>query len=372
MGSRKDYYEILGVDRNATEEEIKKAFRRLALQYHPDRNPGNKEAEEKFKEIAEAYEVLSSPEKRAYYDRYGDISGPGSPFTESDFGFRFRDIDEIFEEFFGDFFGERSRRKGPRAQRGHDLRYNLEISFEEAVFGTEKKIKIPKHTTCTDCRGSGAKGGVEIETCRVCKGTGQERFHQGFITISRTCSRCGGEGRIIKEICPSCKGSGRVKKEKEITVKIPPGVETGTRLKIQGEGEEGLYGGPAGDLYVVLSVLDHPIFERDGYDIICEIPISFIQAALGAEIEIPTIEGLTTFKIPPGTQPNQTFRLKGKGVQRPDGWGRGDQIIKFIVEIPKKLTEEQKKLLMEFARISGENNHPVGSGFWEKVRKLFS
>ncbi len=372
MESKKDYYKILGVDRNATEDDIKKAFRRLALQYHPDRNPGNKEAEEKFKEISEAYEVLSSPEKRAYYDRYGDIAGPASPFTESDFDFSFRDLNEIFEEFFSDFIGDRSRRKGPRPQKGHDLRYNLQISFEEAVFGADKQIKIPKYITCSDCGGSGAKGGTGIETCRVCRGTGQETFHQGFITISRTCSRCGGEGRVIKEICPACRGSGRVKKEKEVAVRIPPGVETGTRLRIQGEGEMGLYGGPPGDLYVVISVMEHPIFERDGYDIICEIPISFVQAALGDEIDIPTIDGMTKFRIPQGTQSGQTYRLKGKGVERLDGSGRGDQIIKIVVEVPKKLTEEQKKLLMEFARISGESIHPMGKSFWEKVRKLFS
>ncbi len=365
---KKDYYDILGISRDASQEDIKRAYRRLAHQYHPDKNPGDKRAEERFKEINEAYEVLKDPDKRATYDRFGSVSGGFEGFRDfADFGFA-TDFQDIFGDIFGDFFGTSRRRRG---QRGTDLRYNLEISFEEAAFGTEKEIEIPKTDRCIRCDGSGARRGTSPVICPTCGGRGQIRFQQGFFTVSRPCHTCRGEGRVIKDPCPECAGTGRVKTVKTVKVKIPPGVDTGTRLRIGGEGEYGIHGGAPGDLYVDISVRPHPVFKRNNNDIICEVPISFPQAALGAEIEVPTLDGKVRLKIPAGTQSGRVFRLKGKGIPHIHGYGRGDENVIINVETPTRLTRRQKELLEEFEHISEEHNHPMSKGFFEKVRGLF-
>ena len=368
---KKDYYEVLGLSRNAGEDEIKKAYRKLALQYHPDRNPGDKQAEEKFKELSEAYQVLADPEKRAKYDQFGHAAfGETGPFAGGfDFSHGFEDI---FGDIFGEFFGGAARGRGrARAQRGEDLRYNLEISFEQAAFGVEKKIKIPRHGPCEECEGAGAEKGTSPQTCPACKGSGQTAFQQGFFTVSRTCNQCGGQGRIIAHPCPSCSGAGLSRKFHTINVKIPAGVDTGSRLKLRGEGENGARGGPPGDLYVVIIVQDHAIFARDGSDVICEMPVSFVNATLGAEIEVPTLEGRVKMKIPAGTQSNAIFRLKGRGIKDVHGGRRGDEHVRVLVETPTRLNARQKRLLKEFAEEGGEEAQPIAKGFFEKVKELF-
>jgi molecular chaperone DnaJ len=367
LSPKKDYYELLGVSRSASEDEIKKAYRKLALQYHPDRNPGDKQAEEKFKEVSEAYQILSEPEKRAKYDQFGHAAfGDGGPFAGGfDFSAGFEDV---FGDIFGEFFGGGTRRgRG----RGEDLRYNLELKFEEAVFGTEKKIKVPRHGPCDACHGSGAKPGTAPQTCPTCRGRGQVSFQQGFFSVSRTCNQCRGQGTVIKEPCSTCNGSGRVRKSHTISIKIPPGVDTGSRLKLRGEGENSASGGLPGDLYVVITVEPHPIFVRDNLDIVCDVPISIAQAALGAEIDVPTLGGKVKMKIPPGTQSGKVFRMKGRGITDVQGYQQGDQHVRIKVETPTHLTVRQKELLREFAAAGGEDINPISKSFLEKMRDLF-
>lgn len=349
MQSRKDYYQILGVDRTATEQEIKSAYRKLALKYHPDRNPGNKEAEERFKEAAEAYSVLGDPEKRRMYDQYGHVGAqPGFSGFDSDL---FADFSDILGDFFGfgDIFGS-TRRRRSYAQRGADLRYDLRISLREAAFGTKTKIKVPRQETCPACSGTGAGWGAGPVDCPTCNGRGQLRYQQGFFTISRTCNRCQGMGKIIKDPCPECRGQGRVRREKIIEVKIPAGIESGTRLRVPGEGEAGSRGGPHGDLYVVVYVDEDPVFRREDGNLYCQVPISITQAVLGDEITVPTLEGEEKLKIPEGTQSGSTFRLAGHGLPRLGSSSRGDLFVTVNVVIPTKLTKEQRRLFEELAK----------------------
>ena len=361
----KDYYGLLGVHRNATDAELKRAYRRLAHEHHPDKNQGNKAAEEKFKEISEAYEVLSDPQKRAYYDQYG--TAPGAQGQAGFGGFGMGDVfGDIFEQFFGGGAGR------SRATAGDDLRYNLSISFEDAAFGTTKKIRVPRWERCSECDGLGARSRDGILACAACHGTGQVRIQQGFFSISRTCSKCGGEGRGITDPCPACTGRKRVERERTLSVKIPGGVETGTAIRLSGEGELGTQGGPPGDLYVVLNVEAHPIFEREGQDILCDVPITFVQAALGTEIEVPTLSGPAKLKVPAGTQPGHVFRLRGKGFPHLRGSGHGDQLCRVAVEVPAKLSSKQKELLKEFDCLSTDGCSPLTTGFWDKVREVFT
>jgi len=364
--ARRDYYEILGVSRDATEEEIKKAYRKAALKYHPDRNPGDKEAEEKFKEAAEAYEVLRDPEKRRLYDQFGHEGLKGTGFTGfSGFEDIFSSFSDIFEEFFG--FGRSTRSRGrsrSQARAGRDLRYDLTISFMDAAFGKDTEIEISRLEPCIICRATGIKPGSNPAVCPYCHGRGEIVRSQGFFTMSTTCSYCRGQGQVITDPCPDCRGQGQVKKRRKLSIKIPAGVETGSRLRLRGEGEPGLNGGPPGDLYIYIQVEPHEFFQRNGNDIICQIPISFPQAALGADIEIPTLSGTKKISIPPGIQSGETICLKGEGIPYLKGGGRGDQIVQVIVRTPTKLTKRQEELLREFARESGEPVKEKGWGFW--------
>jgi molecular chaperone DnaJ len=373
MATKSDYYELLEIKRDAGEDEIKKAYRKAALRYHPDRNPDDKAAEEKFKELSEAYSVLSDPEKRAQYDRFGHAAfeqgGGGAGFGGFNFSGNFEDI---FGDVFGDIFGGGGGRGGRRrARRGDDLSYNLEISFEEAAFGTEKTLTIPRMAVCETCQGKGAKPGTTPKTCTTCRGNGQVRFQQGFFTIARTCSQCGGQGTVITDPCATCRGTGATRKTSTLQVKIPAGVDTGARLKLRNEGEASLAGGQPGDLYVLLRVREHPLFSRQDNDVVCELPVSFPQAALGVEIEVPTLEGKLKMKVPAGTQAGSVFRLRGKGVVDLHSGGRGDQLVRVVVETPRKLTAKQRELLEEFARLDGEDVNPMSKGFFEKVKELF-
>jgi len=376
---KRDYYEVLGVSRTATQDEIKKAYRALVRKYHPDVNPGNKEAEEKFKEIKEAYDVLSDPEKRARYDQFGhaafDQNGQASGFGGFggfDFGGDFGGADFGFSDIFDMFFGGggATRRAGPT--RGADVRYDLTITFEEAAFGCEKVIEIPRNETCSTCQGSGAAPGTHPSTCSHCRGTGQIRHTQrtpfGTIQTSRTCPVCNGEGRVIASPCPTCGGKGIVRRMKTVAVKVPQGSEDGLSLRFAGQGEAGSRGGPPGDLYVVLHVEPHKFFTREGNDLYCEIPITFTQAALGAEIEVPTLDGKVVMKIPEGTQTSTVFRLRGYGIPYRKRSGRGDLHVRVIVTTPTKLTEKQKQLLREFEESMSEHQKTGKKSFFDKVR----
>ena len=371
---KRDYYEVLGVARGAGEDDLKKAYRRFAIQFHPDRNPGDKQAEEKFKELNEAYQVLSDPEKRAQYDRFGHAAFQGQQGAGGFGGFDFtQGFEEVFSDIFGDFFGTGRGRSRSRSRRGDDLRYDLEIEFEEAASGTDKIVKFQRLTLCDSCNGSRARGGGEgARTCPNCRGTGQVRSQQGFFSIATTCGQCRGEGMIIADPCPKCQGQGRVRKAVSLSVKIPPGVDNGSRLKLRNEGEAGFGGGPSGDLYVVVHVKEHALFVRQDNDVVIEVPVSFPQATLGAEIEVPTLDGKIKLKVPAGTQSGKVIRLKGKGFVDLHGYGRGDQLVRVVVETPRRLTARQRELLEEFARVSGEDvNHPMSKGFVDKLKEMF-
>lgn len=372
---KRDYYEILGVQRGATDQEIKSAYRKLALQYHPDRNPNNPDAEEKFKECSEAYAILADSEKRGLYDRFGHAgvgtaAGGGAGFDAT----VFQDFHDIFGEFFGfgDLFGAGRGGRRTRAQRGADLREDITIEFEEAVFGTEKKITYRKHELCEACKGSGSAQGKAPAPCRTCSGRGQVRYQQGFFSIARTCPACQGSGSVISDPCTKCKGEGRVVQQKTIDAKIPAGVEDGTRIRFTGVGEAGVHGGPAGDLYAVLQVKEHPFFERQGNDLYCSIPVSVTQAALGVEIQVPTLEGEQTLKVPEGTQSGTTLKLRHKGVPVLNGHGKGDLFVEVRVQTPTKLTKRQRELLQELQTISQVENKPQRSSILGKMKDIFT
>jgi molecular chaperone DnaJ len=368
LNGKRDYYEVLGVARDATDQQIKSAYRKLAIKYHPDKNPGDKNAEEMFKEAAEAYSVLSDPERRDRYDRYGH-SGMAGGFSGFDPTI-FADFGDILGDFFGfgDVFGTR-RRGGP--ERGADLRYDLKIAFREAAHGVKTKIKIPRQDTCESCSGRGTARGKSPVTCPNCRGTGQVRYQQGFFSISRTCGNCNGAGKVIRDPCEACQGNGRVRKEKILEIKIPAGVDNGARLRIQGEGEAGAHGGPPGDLYVVIYIEEHPFFQRQGNNIYCQVPISFTQAVLGAEITVPSLDGEERLKIPEGTQSGTVFRLRNKGIVSLGERGRGDQFVAVNVVTPAHLTREQRQLFMQLAEINQKEDASQERNLFEKVKDIF-
>ena len=370
--AKRDYYEILGVERSASDEKIKKAYRKLALKFHPDKNPGDKAAEEQFKEIGEAYEVLSEPQKRAAYDQYGHAAfdprmrgGRGAGGFHDPFEI-FREVfsgNSIFEEFFG------GHQDPSHVQRGDDLRYDLEISLEEAALGCEKKISITRNLRCNTCTGSGMEPGSKTRTCPTCGGHGVVLTSRGFISLRQTCQHCAGSGVILEKPCKTCHGEGRREQHSDISLRIPAGVDTGSRLRSAGNGEAGFRGGPPGDLYVILHIKPHEIFQRDGDDLLCEAAISFVQAALGSDIEVPTLDGKAVIKIPAGTQPGAAFRVKGKGVKNLQGYGHGDLHVRIQVQVPTNLTAEQKVKLREFETLSDQaDSNP---GILEKAKKLF-
>lgn len=368
---KRDYYEILEISRTATDTEIKAAYRKLAIKHHPDKNPDDHTAEEKFKEAAEAYSVLSDAQKRAAYDRFGHAAA-GAGAGAGGFNAGFTNIEDIFDMFgFGDIFGGQQRGGSTRtsAQRGADLRYDLEITLEEAALGKEQTLRIPRLEKCEECEGNGAEKGTQPETCANCGGSGQTRYQQGFFSVMRTCPNCSGRGQIIKNPCKNCRGAGRIEKEKTLEIKIPAGVETGSRLRITGEGEGGISGGPAGDLFVVLHVEEHEIFERQGANLYSAAPISFAQAALGAEIEVKTLDGEENLKIPAGTQTGTVFRLKSKGMPALGGRGKGDLFVAVTLITPKTLSKEQRKLLEQLADIEDINFQD--ESFMDKVRNIF-
>lgn len=377
--AKRDFYEVLGVSKGASADEIKKAYRRKAKELHPDRNADNPDSEAAFKEVNEAYDVLKDPERKAAYDRFGHAAfdggmGPGGPRAggfgqQGDFASAFSDV---FDDLFGDIMGGRGGGGArSRAVRGSDLRYNLRITLEEAFSGQQKTITVPTAVACSACEGSGAEGGSEPQPCPTCSGMGKVRAQQGFFTVERTCPTCSGAGQIIQNPCKACGGAGRVEKERSLSVNIPPGVETGTRIRLAGEGEAGLRGGPAGDLYIFIEVRDHPLFQRDGTNLYCRVPVSVATAALGGDIEVPTIDGgRARVKVPPGSQSGRQMRLRGKGMPALRGGGRGDMFIELAVETPVNLTPRQKELLKEFDKL-GETNNPESSSFFSKVKAFW-
>ncbi|MBR5487828.1 MAG: molecular chaperone DnaJ [Phascolarctobacterium sp.] len=381
--SKRDYYEVLGVSKTATQDELKKAYRKLARKYHPDLNKDNEEAAEKFKECNEAYSVLSDDQKRAQYDQFGHAAfenggmGGGGGFGGAGGfgGFGGSGMEDIFDMFFGGQGGRGGSRAKSGPQRGADLRFDLEITFEEAAFGLEKEINLYRDETCDHCHGEGAEPGSKVESCPECNGTGYIRFTQntmfGQMVNERPCSRCKGEGKIISEPCKECRGKGTVKRNKKLKVKIPAGVDNGSRLRVSGEGEAGAKGGPSGDLYVYLYVKPHKFFERDGTTVLCEVPINIVQATLGADIKVPTLDGQVTMKVPEGTQPGKVLRLKGKGIPSLRGGGRGDQLVRIKVVVPTKLSDKQKDALRKFADISKDNINPEEKSFMDKVKDFF-
>jgi molecular chaperone DnaJ len=374
--SKRDYYTVLGLARDASEEDIKKSYRKLAMKYHPDRSPDDKTAEDKFKEAKEAYEVLCDPRKRAAYDQFGhagvDGSGGGRGFGGGPEGFG--GFADAFGDIFGEIFGQGRGGRGNGVYRGADLRYNLELSLEEAAKGTEVKIRIPTMEECGTCHGNGAKPGTQPKQCPTCNGRGEVRVSQGFFSIQQTCPQCHGTGKVVPEPCPTCNGAGRLKKHKTLSVKIPAGVDQDDRIRLTGEGEAGLNGGPTGDLYVVVNLRPHPMFTREGADLHCEMPISFGTAALGGELEIPTLDGHASIKVPPETQSGQVFRLKNKGIRPVRGSVVGDLYCHVVVETPVKLTARQKELLREFESINDQDpeaHSPRAKSFFDKVKDFF-
>jgi len=372
--AKRDYYEVLGVNRDADEEAVKKAYRRLAMKHHPDRNPDNPKSEESFKEAKEAYEILSDANKRAAYDRYGHAGVDQQAGMAGAGGAGFSNFADAFGDIFGDIFGQ-ARGGRSSVYRGADLRYNLEVTLEQAAHGTETRIRIPTHEACETCGGSGAKPGTKPKTCPTCNGHGQVRMQQGFFSIQQTCPKCHGTGKIIPEHCPSCHGAGRVKKQKTLSVKIPAGVDDGDRIRLSGEGEPGVNGGPTGDLYVQIQIRPHSVFQRDHDDLHCEMPVSFSTAALGGEIEIPTLDGVAKIRIPAETQSGKIFRLRGKGIKGVRSHEHGDLLCHVAVETPVNLTERQKELLREFETISQkdrERHNPRAKSWMDKVREFFA
>ena len=378
--AKRDYYEVLGVSKGADERELKKAYRKKAMEFHPDRNKDNPDAEAKFKEVNEAYDALKDPEKKAAYDRYGHAAfeqggmgggrpGGGFGHGQGDFASAFSDV---FDDLFGDFMG--GQRGGPRsrAQRGSDLRYDMRVSLEDAYTGAQKTINVPTSVACAGCNGTGAANGAEPQTCPSCSGMGKVRAQQGFFTVERACPACGGLGQTIKDPCGDCHGAGRIDKERSLSVNIPAGVETGTRIRLAGEGEAGLRGGPTGDLYIFIEVAGHTLFDRDGINLHCAVPVSMATAALGGDIEVPTIDGgRSRVKIPAGSQSGRQMRLRGKGMPALRGGGQGDMFIELAVETPVNLTSKQKELLQEFDKIAEDNNNPESSTFFRKVKKFW-
>ena len=380
--NKRDYYEVLGVQKGASEEEIKKAYKKMARKYHPDLNPGDKDAEEKFKEVNEAYEVLSDSEKKARYDQFG-FAGVDPNFGAGaggwgggagGAGFDFGDLGDIFGSFFGGGFGGGQARRNPNApQRGESIRMNLTISFEEAAFGCEKELELDRYESCETCHGSGAAPGTSPETCPDCGGSGvvqtRRQTPMGVFASTAPCSRCGGRGKIIKEPCKDCRGSGMVRRRRKIQASVPAGIDNGQTISIRGQGHAGKNGGPAGDLLVTITVRPHELFRREGTSVLCEAPITFPQAVLGAELEIPTIDGKVKYDIPEGTQSGTTFRLKGKGIPALNGRGRGDQYVTVYIETPRNLNREQKEALKKFAEAVGENNYEERKSFFRKFKK---
>jgi molecular chaperone DnaJ len=372
--AKRDYYEVLSVTRTASDGELKTSYRKLAMQWHPDKNPGNAECEAKFKEINEAYDCLKDPQKRAAYDRYGHAAfengggNAGGGFG----GFSASAFSDIFDDLFGGMGGRRGGARSGGRERGADLRYNLEISLEEAFNGKNAKIELPTNVTCETCSGTGAKAGTQPVQCKTCQGTGRIRHAQGFFTLERTCASCQGRGSVITDPCKSCGGAGRVVKERTLEVNIPAGVEDGTRIRLGGEGEAGVRGGGNGDLYIFLSVTQHPIFQREGADLYCRVPISMVTATLGGEFEVPTVDGARSkVKVPEGTQTGKRFRLSGKGMPVLRSRDRGDMYVQVAVETPQKLTKKQKELLKEFDKESSKDTQPESSGFFAKMREFF-